>query len=280
MRLRITERRHAMIACVFFAICGLLLGSFLNVCIVRLPAGESVVRPRSHCRHCQQPIANRDNIPVLSWLLLGAKCRACGERIPWRYPAVELATCIFFTMCCLQFSPGWPAGCWALLCLLLLGLAVMDAETLLLPDWFTLPGLLAGVAFSALGPGLERGDWARQTGLMAAGRSLLAAAVAAATLLLIAGAYWLVRRRAGMGMGDVKLLAMLAAWLGWRQAALVLFLAIIAGALYGVKLILWHPREGSAGQFAVPFGTMLSLAGLYSIFLGERTLGWYLEFLH
>ena len=280
MRLRITERRHAMIACVFFAICGLLLGSFLNVCIVRLPAGESVVRPRSHCRQCQQPIANRDNIPVLSWLLLGAKCRACGESIPWRYPAVELATCIFFTMCCLHFSPGWQAGCWALLCFLLLGLAVMDAETLLLPDWFTLPGLLAGVAFSALGPGLERGDWARQTGLMAAGRSLLAAAVAAATLLLIAGAYWLVRRRAGMGMGDVKLLAMLAAWLGWRQAALVLFLAIIAGALYGVKLILWHPREGSAGQFAVPFGTMLSLAGLYSIFLGERTLGWYLEFLH
>jgi len=275
MRLRITERRHAMIACVFFAICGLLLGSFLNVCIVRLPAGESVVRPRSHCRQCQQPIANRDNIPVLSWLLLRAKCRACGERIPWRYPAVELATCVLFTMCCLQFSPGWPAGCWALLCFLLLGLAVMDAETLLLPDWFTLPGLMAGVAFAALG----RGNLAWPTALRAAGRSLLAAAVAAAALLLIAGVYWLARRRMGMGMGDVKLLAMLAAWLGLRQAALVLFLAVIAGALYGVKLILWHPREGSAGQLAVPFGTMLSLAGLYSIFLGERTLGWYLQFL-
>jgi leader peptidase (prepilin peptidase) / N-methyltransferase len=262
-----------MIACVFFAICGLLLGSFLNVCIVRLPAGESVVQPRSHCRHCNQPIANRDNIPVLSWLLLGAKCRACGERIAWRYPAVELTVCVLFTMCCLHFSPAWQAGCWALLCFLLLGLAVMDAETLLLPDWFTLLGLLAGVVFPAL-----------RSGLMAAGRSLLAAAVAAATLLLVAGAYWLVRRRMGMGMGDVKLMAMLAAWLGLQQAGLVLFLAVIAGALYGVKLILWHPREGSGEgsgrQLAVPFGTMLSVAGLYSIFLGERTLGWYLQFLH
>ncbi len=280
MRLRITERRHPMIACVFFLISGLLLGSFLNVCIVRLPAGESVVRPRSHCRQCNQPIANRDNIPVLSWLLLGAKCRACGERIPWRYPAVELATCALFVMCCLHFSAGWQAGCWALLCFLLLGLAVMDAETLLLPDWFTLPGLLAGVVFAALRPGLDRADWAWQTALRAAGRSLLAAAVAAATLLLVAGAYWLARRRMGMGMGDVKLLAMLAAWLGFRQTALVLFLAVIAGALYGVKLLLCHPREGSAGQLAVPFGTMLSVAGLYSIFLGERTLGWYLQFLH
>ncbi len=269
-----------MIACVFFAICGLLLGSFLNVCIVRLPAGESVVRPRSHCRQCSQPIANRDNIPVLSWLLLGGACRACGEPIPWRYPAVELATCVLFTMCCLHFSPGWQAGCWALLSFLLLGLAVMDAETLLLPDWFTLPGLMAGVMLAGLRPGLERGDWAWQTALRAAGRSLLAAAVAAATLLVVAGAYWLARRRMGMGMGDVKLLAMLAAWLGLRQAALVLFLALITGALYGVKLILWHSREGSAGQLAVPFGTMLSLAGLYSIFLGERTLGWYLQLLH
>ena len=131
-----------------------------------------------------------------------------------------------------------------------------------------------------LRPGLDRGDWAWQTGLRAAGRSILAAALAAAALLLIAGVYWLARRRMGMGMGDVKLLAMLAAWLGLRQAALVLFLAVIAGALYGVKLILWNRREGSAGQLAVPFGTMLSLAGLYSIFLGERTLGWYLQFLH
>lgn len=256
----------------------MLLGSFLNVCIVRLPAGESVVRPRSHCRQCRQPIANRDNIPVLSWLLLGAKCRTCGGRIAWRYPLVELATCILFVMCCLHFSAGWLAGCWALLCFLLLGLMVMDAETLLLPDRFTLPGLLAGVVFAGLRPGLQRGDWAWETALRAAGWSVLDAVAAAAALLLIAGIYWLARRRVGMGMGDVKLLAMLAAWFGLPQTALVLFLATFAGALYGLQLVLSHWREDRPGQLAVPFGTMLGLAGLYSIFLGERTLGWYLHF--
>jgi leader peptidase (prepilin peptidase) / N-methyltransferase len=278
-----------MLPCLFFGLFGLLLGSFLNVCIVRLPAGESVVLPRSHCRQCDQPIANWDNVPVLSWLLLGGACRKCGGRISWRYPFIELAVCILLLICCLYFSFGWLAAFWALLCFLLLGLAVMDAETLLLPDWFTLPGLVAGIVFSGLRPGLENGIWTWSAAVHAAGLSLLAAAVAAAVLLLIAGAYWLARRRMGMGMGDVKLLAMLAAWLGLRETGLVLFLAVIVGALYGVGTILFRRRTGNrtasddqlpAGQLPVPFGTMLSLAGIYSIFLGERTLGWYMQFFH
>ncbi len=277
-----------MLPCLFFALFGLLLGSFLNVCIVRLPAGESVVWPRSHCRQCDQPIASWDNVPVLSWVLLGGACRKCGGLISWRYPLIELAVSILFLTCCLQFSFGWLAACWALLCFLLLGLAVMDAETLLLPDWFTLPGLVAGVGFSGLRPGLESGIWTWASALHAAGRSLVAAAVAAAVLLLIAGAYWLARRRMGMGMGDVKLLALLGAWLGLRETGLVLFLAVIAGAIYGVGTILFR-RTGSrtggedplpAGQLPVPFGTMLSLAGIYCIFLGERTLGWYVQLFH
>jgi leader peptidase (prepilin peptidase)/N-methyltransferase len=275
-----------MMPCIFFGICGLLVGSFLNVCIVRVPVGESVAWPRSHCRQCDQPIAGWDNIPVLSWLLLGAACRACGGRISWRYPVIELATCSLFVMCCLRFSPSWPAAGWALLCFLLLGLAVMDADTLLLPDLFTLPGLGAGILFAGLQAGLRDGAWA--PGLRAAGHSLLAAAVSAAVLLLIAGAYWLARRRMGMGLGDVKLLALLAAWLGLPQTALVLFLAVIVGALYGLGMILSHRQQESAegedplpiGQMPVPFGTMLSLAGLYSIFLGERTLRWYTQFFH
>jgi leader peptidase (prepilin peptidase)/N-methyltransferase len=272
-----------MIFCIFFGLCGLLLGSFLNVCILRLPADESVVWPRSHCRQCNQPIANRDNIPVLSWLLLGAACRACGGRIAWRYPLIELATCMLFVMCCLHFNPSWQAGGWALLCFLLLGLAVMDAETMLLPDLFTLPGLLLGVVFAGLRSSLQ-GTWAWRPGIRAVGLSLLAAAAAAALLLLIAGVYWLARRRMGMGLGDVKLLAMLAAWLGLRQTALVLFLAVIGGALYGLGAILSARRDVAEedkvppGQMPIPFGTMLCVAGLYSIFLGERTLGWYMKF--
>jgi leader peptidase (prepilin peptidase) / N-methyltransferase len=274
-----------MLPCLFFGLFGLLLGSFLNVCIVRLPGGESVVWPRSHCRQCDQPIASWDNVPVLSWLLLGGACRKCGGRISWRYPLIELAVSILFLICCLHFSFAWLAASWALLCFLLLGLAAMDAETLLLPDWFTLPGLVAGVVFSGLRPGLESGIWTWSAAVRAAGLSLLYAAVAGAALLLIAGAYWLVRRRMGMGIGDVKLLAMLAAWLGLRETGLVLFLAVIVGALYGVGTILFRRRTGSegslpAGQLPVPFGTMLSLAGIYSIFLGERTLGWYMQFFH
>jgi leader peptidase (prepilin peptidase)/N-methyltransferase len=276
---------YLLMACIFFGVCGLLLGSFLNVCIVRLPAGESIVWPRSHCRRCDQPIANRDNVPLLSWVLLGAKCRICGGRISWRYPAIELTTCALFIICCMHFSPALLAACWALLCLLLLGLAVMDAETLLLPDLFTLPGLGTGIVFAGLRPSLESGIWAFPAALHAAGISLLAAAAAAAALLSISGLSWLARRRVGMGMGDVKLLAMLAAWLGLRQTFLVLFLAVIAGALYGLGTIIFSRRAGRddplpVGQLPVPFGTMLSLAGLYAIFLGQRTLGWYLQFFH
>jgi leader peptidase (prepilin peptidase)/N-methyltransferase len=267
--------------CIFFAASGLLLGSFLNVCILRLPAGESIVAPRSHCRHCHQPIANRDNIPVLSWLLLGAACRSCGSRISGRYPLIELTTCALFVICCLRFPPALAAG-WAVLCFLLLGLAVMDAETLLLPDLFTLTGLAAGIVFATLRPSLEGGSWHYGLILLTAGWSLFSAAVAAAALLLIAGIYWLVRRRMGMGMGDVKLAAMLGVWLGLSLTALTLFLAVILGALYGLGMILFRNKQntGPPGQLAVPFGTMLCVAGLYSIFLGQRTLDWYMQFFH
>jgi leader peptidase (prepilin peptidase) / N-methyltransferase len=276
-----------MMPCIFFGTGGLLLGSFLNVCIVRLPLGESIVRPGSHCRQCSHPVAPHDNIPVVSWLLLRGACRHCGARIGWQYPAIELATCALFVLCCRQFDPGWIATAWALLCFLLLGLAVMDAETLLLPDAFTLPGLGCGILLHGIRAGEAQDVWSWMPVLQGMGRATLAAAAAGATLLVISGIYWLARRRIGMGFGDVKLLAMMAAWLGLPQTALSLFLAVIAGALYGAALILWSRRKGHApsedalplGQVPVPFGTMLSLAGLYCIFLGERTLGWYLQFL-
>ena len=270
-----------MIVCFFFALFGLAFGSFLNVCIVRLPVGESVAWPRSQCRQCDRPIAGSDNIPVLSWLFLGAACRSCGGRISWVYPAVEVTTAALFVLCCQQAPTILLAAGWALLCFLLIGLAVMDAQTLLLPDLFTLPGLAAGILFAALRPWFTNGTWAWRTALHSAGRALLAAVLAAAVLLTIAGLYWLLRRRAGMGMGDVKLLAMLGAWLGIGQTALVLFMAVVAGALYGVGLMIASrnndDQEESAALLPIPFGTMLSLAGIYAIFLGEGTLNRYLQ---
>ena len=265
----------------FWAIAGLVFGSFLNVCITRLPRGESVVQPRSHCRQCGREVANRDNIPLLSWLLLGGRCRACSSRISWRYPLVEAATSLLFIACWFKFGATWRGAEWALFCFLLLGLAVMDAETMLLPDRFTLPGLALGVLLKErLGAAGVYG-WPRSSGwLSSIAAGLLDAAIAAALLLLLMGAYWLVRRRRGMGMGDVKLLAMLAAWLGLPQTGLVLLLASVFGAAYGLSLIASKAatRRLAASQLAIPFGAFLSGAGLYSIFLGERTVRWYLQF--
>ncbi len=267
----------ATILAIFAVLLGLVFGSFLSVCITRLPRGESIVQPHSHCRSCGRPIAHRDNIPLLSWILLRARCRFCGDRITWLYPAIETATSLLFLACWLKFGPGWPPIGWAIFCFLLLGLAVMDAQTMLLPDLFTLPGLVLGVLFAGLRGAFRGAEPNAIAGLRSAAIALLAALLAAGILLLLLAVYWLVRRRQGMGMGDVKLLAMLAAWLGPSKTALAFFLAVVAGAAYGLLLIVVRkPEKGStAGQLAIPFGTFLSFAGLYSIFLGDRTVAWY-----
>jgi leader peptidase (prepilin peptidase) / N-methyltransferase len=180
-------------------------------------------------------------------------------------------------MCWLKFGSGWrPAG-WAVLCFLLLGLAVMDAQTMLLPDRFTIPGLILGIVFTGLRGAFAGAQPDAAAGLRAVAMAALAAIVAAGLLLLVLGVYRLVRHRRGMGMGDVKLLAMLAAWLGLPQTALVFFLAVVCGAAYGLFLVAGNRSQKglSAGLVAIPFGAFLSAAGLYSIFLGERTAAWY-----
>jgi leader peptidase (prepilin peptidase) / N-methyltransferase len=267
----------AIFAIFLVVLLGMACGSFLNVCITRIPRGESVVRPRSHCRSCGLPIANRDNVPLLSWILLRARCRFCGHRISWLYPMIEAATSLLFLACWLKFGPGWQSIGWAILCFLLLGLAVMDAQTMLLPDLFTIPGFLLGVVFTGLRGALAGVRPEAVAGLRSAAWASLAAILAAGLLFLLLGLYWLIRRRQGIGMGDIKLVAMLAAWLGLTQTALVFFIAVVAGAAYGLFLIATHrSNEGcAASQLAIPFGAFLSSAGLYSIFLGERAAAWY-----
>lgn len=282
--------------CLASLLLGLAAGSFLNVCIHRMPRGESVVHPRSRCPHCGRSIHAWDNIPVLSWILLRARCRACGQNISPRYPMVEIATAALFLGCWLRFHPVWVAAFWALFCFLLLGLSLMDAESFLLPDRFTLPGLFLGLifdgarGFAAAGPG--SGRFALLGGLRAVLWASLEAAAAAGLLLLLMGAYWLLRRRAGMGGGDVKLTAMLVAWLGPALTALAFFAAVAAGALYGLALIAARrrratpalpptagPNPGSdSGPTMIPFGAFLSAAALYSLFAGGGALRWYLRF--
>jgi len=253
---------------VFVVLLGVAFGSFLNVCIARLPRHESVVHPPSHCPHCSAPIQPRDNVPLLSYLILRGECRSCHGNISWRYPAVELANACLWLACFLQFGMSTQAVAMAVLCFIALGLAVMDAETMLLPDAFVLPGIGLGIVWSAVSAG---GNW-----LHAAGLSVVWAAAAAALILLIRWTYWLVRRREGLGMGDVKLYAMLAAWLGPQQALLIFFLAVVAGALFGVFVLTQRTQKARTGR--VPLGSFLCVAALYAIFAGPQTIAWYLGF--
>lgn len=251
---------------IFVIAAGLVFGSFLNVCISRLPLHESIVRPSSRCPKCKTPIAPLDNVPLLSFLFLGGRCRTCGESISWRYPAIELATVALWLLCWLKFGQTLEAMGMAILSFLLLGLAAMDAETMLLPDTFTLPGIALGILYSGVVCDQIR------CALLSAAWALAGAAV----LLGIAGAYWLLQRRTGMGVGDAKLIALIAAWLGPVQTLLVLFLGVFAAAVYGIGISI--ARRRFDGTVPLPFGSFLCAATLYAAFHGEHVLAWYSGF--
>ena len=210
--------------------------------------------------------------------MLRGRCRSCGAQISVRYPLVEGVTAGLFLLSYFEFGLTMRGVASALLCWLLLGLAVTDAETLLLPDALTLPGLVLGVVYS----GFRYSDslW---TGFRwgAASESLLWAVCAAVLILLIRGLYWLVRRREGIGLGDAKLLAMIAAWLGPWQAGLVLLLAVVCAAVYGVGIIATGRIQRSPGNrqtARIPLGAFLCAAGIFSIFEGDSILAWYFHF--
>jgi leader peptidase (prepilin peptidase) / N-methyltransferase len=265
---------------IFTVLAGLAFGSFLNVCISRLPRHESVVAPRSRCPRCLTPILNHDNIPLLSWITLRGRCRTCRARISVRYPLVEATTAALFLLCYLEFGLTLRGIGKAVLCWMLLGLAATDAETMLLPDALTLPGIALGVVYSSFQ--LYGGDMPIFQP-HAVAMSLFWAGCAAALILVIRELYWLVRRREGIGLGDAKLTAMIAACLGPEQAALVLFLGVICAAAYGLGLIAWRRKHGSAGGklvVRIPLGAFLCAAGILAIFEGNSILAWYLGFFH
>ncbi|HMF90730.1 MAG TPA: prepilin peptidase [Candidatus Angelobacter sp.] len=308
-----------------FFLFGLAFGSFLNVCIYRLPRELSVVSPRSFCPACSAPIAFYDNIPVLSWVILRGRCRICRARISPRYALVELLTGVFFVFSYL--TAGSPAGAVKLsvLSFLLIGLIFTDAETKLLPDLLTKPGIALGLGFSMLVavdvcPGLEhtsRVDPVRCFGLaqllfrgldnwraLSLLNSLAGALLGGAFVLGIALLYEAVRGVEGMGRGDVKLMALIGAFLGAKQVLVVLTLGALSGSIFGLLLILlvWrkrlarhrkrHPSEpasqalGRAWEsailiyrnFEIPFGVFLGTAALFAAFWGESLLSWYARF--
>lgn len=255
---------------IFAVLFGLAFGSFLNVCIVRLPRGESLVSPGSHCVVCNHPVRTRDNLPVLSWLLLRGRCRDCGARISIRYPLIELAGASLFVLCLLRFGAGIEGIGMAVFCWLLLGLMLMDAETFLLPDTFTLPGIALGFVYNAA---------TAESVVRGIEQATLGALAIAGFLWAVSLLYRAIRRREGMGFGDVKLGAMLGAWLGWQMGAVSLFAAIVTGAVAGVVIGIRHRgRDQNAGSMRVPFGTFMAAAGFFTVFAGASLLRWYVGF--
>jgi leader peptidase (prepilin peptidase)/N-methyltransferase len=248
---------------VLLGVFGLLLGSFLNVCISRLPAGESVVSPRSRCPSCRTLIAWYDNIPVLSYVVLGGKCRRCHATISARYPAIELATSLAFVLQGMEFgqAPG-PLLTRLVFTALLIALFGTDLETQRLPNVLTYPGIVVGLAFSLVfPPHLEA--------------SLVGAALGAGVLLLVRWGWKLATGKDGMGLGDVKMLAMIGAFLGWQQVAVVLFLASVVGAVVGLGLTV---IGGRSLQSRLPFGTFLALAAYVASIFGDSLVRWYVGF--
>ena len=242
---------------------GLIIGSFLNVCIGRLPAGESIVSPGSRCPSCRIAIRWFDNIPVLSYLLLGGRCRACRASISVRYPIVEAMTALAFVLQGAAVGDDPPLlASRLLLTTILIILFGTDLETQRLPNVLTVPGIVVGLLFSVfLPPGLSA--------------CLAGAALGGGILLAIRWGWRKATGVDGMGLGDVKMLAMIGAFLGWRLVIVVLFLSSLTGAVVGVALMVMQHRSL---KHRLPFGTFLAVAAYAASIVGDSLVTWYLQF--
>ncbi|HML18055.1 MAG TPA: prepilin peptidase [Bryobacteraceae bacterium] len=256
---------------------GLLIGSFLNVCVFRLPRELSVVRPRSFCPACEKMIAWYDNIPVVSYIVLRARCRHCGERIPLRYPVVELATAAAFGVCVAALGVTLAGLKYAIFSAILITLIASDSEERILPDEFTLGGIAIGLGFSAfvpLDPGFAYLLLPFSAGMRwrSVGESVLGTA-AALLLWLVGWAYQKLRDREGLGLGDVKMIAMIGAFLGLKLTLLTLIAASLAGSIGGLIYIFAARKDMST--YELPFGSFLGMAALGVAMFGKVVTVWY-----
>jgi leader peptidase (prepilin peptidase)/N-methyltransferase len=286
----------SLLASLFAALFGLAFGSFLNVCLSRWPAGESVVKPRSHCRACHRTLTWWENIPLLSWLLLRGRCRTCKQPIPCRYPLVEAAVGLLWGLAFGQFvawllgdAPQDVVAVHAVQCLasmillwLLVALASLDAEHLWLPDWLTIPGAILGLAAEGLRVWLQASAQTSDTPIPSpfaalAVRTLEALGVAA-LILLIRWVYQLIRKREGLGMGDAKLMALLTAWLGLPGAMLSFVVGVSLGTLAALLVLLKPRHEGESwAQMKLPLGTFLCAGGIVSALWGQSIIDLYMR---
>jgi leader peptidase (prepilin peptidase)/N-methyltransferase len=249
---------------VIIVLFGLAWGSFLNVVIYRLPLGRSLLKPPSSCPQCKRQIKFYDNIPVLSYVFLGGKCRHCQAKIPLTYLLVEILIPLSFVLVFQHhgssISLSFFASCFFASALIVLGF--IDYYHQILPDEITLPGLVLALVYAPFRSDLNLKQ------------ALIGAVVGAGFLLFVYGAYYLVRKKEGLGMGDVTLMLLIGAYLGWRLTLFTLILASFAGAVIGVFLILVKKKDF---QYSLPFGTFLAPAAFFSLLWGEPILRAYLD---
>ena len=250
---------------------GLVLGSFLNVCIYRLPLGESVVSPGSRCPKCGSAVRAWQNVPVVSWLFLRARCAACRASISWRYPAVETLTGLAAVVFWRGFGPSSAFAIVAIFTLMMIVLFFTDYDHQLLPDLVTLPGFGVGLAVAWYNTFLGDPGWPRIVA------SLTGAALGSGILWGIGALYSRLRGVEAMGFGDVKMMALVGAFTGPAGVAVTLFSASVVGAVTGLALI---PLKGKTLQNALPFGCFLAPAALVALLWGRRAVAAYLGILH
>lgn len=240
---------------------GAIIGSFLNVCIYRIPAGESVVTPRSRCGACRTPIRPFDNIPILSYLLLRGRCRACGIGISPRYPFVEALTGVAALAAFFEYGPSLHGLItFAFLCALIV-ISVIDLDHQIIPNIISVPGIGIGFVAALL---VGQPSWeASLAGLLLGG----------GLLWLVSESYYRVTGREGMGFGDVKLLAMIGAFLGWQAIPITILLASLTGTFIGVGVMI---ARGSDARTPIPFGPFLAAGAVCALFFGDALIHWYL----
>lgn len=245
------------IAAVIF---GALVGSFLNVCIYRLPKEESIVTPGSHCPYCKKPIAFYDNIPLISYLLLKGKCRHCKKSISSRYPLIEGITALISFLLLLKYGPSWDYLIYFSFASALMVITVIDLDHQIIPDVISLPGVGVGLISSFVLTHITFLE------------SLIGMVLGGGSLFLVATIYQWLFKREGMGGGDIKLLAMIGAFLGWKAVILTILLSSLIGSVAGMVVIVF---KGKDFKYAIPFGPFLSLGALISMFYGENIIRWY-----
>ena len=248
---------------VFVFLFGAVVGSFLNVCIYRIPRAESLVFPASHCPECGNKIRAYDNVPLISYLLLRGKCRTCGTRISWQYPAVEMLSALLTLVLFLKFHFSPTFFVLFLFCMALVVITFIDLEHQIIPDSISLPGIVVGFLSSFFLPWLS---WQS---------SLIGIVAGGGSLLLVAYGYQLLTKKEGMGGGDIKLLAMMGAFLGWRAIPFIIFTSSLFGSVVGLTLMAIRKKDS---QLPIPFGPFLAFGAILFIFYGRQLIEWYLAF--